>query len=63
MPKRGSHYRNMPRGMHRLSSNIKPDSKAVDLDDLAISGSRAHRRFAKREIARLEKERVRNARR
>lgn len=60
MAKPLSIYRNSPRGMNRLSTNIKPDSMAVDLDDMAAYGSRAQRRFAKKMIARLEKERATN---
>lgn len=57
MVKAKSFYKNMPRGMHHLTTNTNSGSLPVDLDHLAVFGSRAQRRFAKKEIARLMRER------
>ena len=52
-----SFYKNMPRGMHHVTTNINSGASPVDLDQLAVFGNRAQRRFAKKEIARLVRER------
>lgn len=53
-------YRNTPRGMNGMSTNIRRDSQPVDLDAMLVIGSRAQRRLAKKNLARLEKERARH---
>lgn len=51
-------YKNHPRGLGSITTNINKNSKAVDLDDLLIFGNRAQKRFAKRQIQELEKARA-----
>lgn len=48
-------YKNQPKGMGSITTNINRKSEAVDLDSLLIFGNRAQRRFAKKQIAELRK--------
>lgn len=48
-----SHFRQTPKGMGRsLGENIRSSMVPVYLDDMAESGNRAQRRWAKKKIAR-----------
>jgi len=49
-------YRATPRGC-RFSTDTTKTMVPVSLDDMAVQGTRAQRRFAKREIRKLEKKR------
>lgn len=51
---RKSNYNEHPRGC-RFSSNITRKMVPVDLDELAVQGTRAQRRYAVHELKRLNK--------
>lgn len=52
-------YREFPRGVGSITSG-KPGDKMVDLDVLIFAGSRAQRRFAQKELKKLENARRKN---
>lgn len=49
---RGTSYKNHPRGC-RFSTNISKQMTPVVLEDLAVQGTRAQRRYAVRELKSL----------
>lgn len=51
---RKSNYNSLPRGC-RFSTNLTRKMVPVSLDDLAVEGTRAQRRFAQRELRKIEK--------
>lgn len=51
---RRSNYKEHPRGC-RFSSNLTKRMVAVSLDGMAVDGTRAQRRYAMREIRKLNK--------
>lgn len=53
-------YKNQPKGMGSLSTNIHRSTKAFNLDDLLIFGNRTQRRFAKKQIEVLHKNKGKN---
>lgn len=48
------HFRQLPRGMKGFGENIRRDMVCVDLDDLALLGNRAQRRFARKKLTQLQ---------
>lgn len=48
------HFRQLPRGMKGVGENIRRDMVCVDLDDLALLGNRAQRRFARKKLTQLQ---------
>lgn len=51
---RANNYRSVPKGC-RFSTNTARRPVPVDLDELAVQGTRAQRRYAVRELKRLSK--------
>jgi hypothetical protein len=57
------HFRQTPRGMNGAVENIQRSMVAVDLDDLAYSGSRAQRRWAEKKLRKGSKSAVKKNKR
>lgn len=51
-------YRNTPGGMNGMSTNLKPGMQPVALEDIAIMGSRAQRRWATRQLKEINSKRA-----
>lgn len=53
-------YKNHPGGLGGMSENLKKDMHPVVLEDVAESGNRAQRRWARKHLAELARKEARN---
>jgi len=58
----GAIYRTMPGGMNGLSTATRKSSAPVVLEELAQLGSRAQRRWAKRQLAQIKAAKAKDSR-
>lgn len=49
------HFKQLPKGLGGMGENIRRQMVAVDLDDLAVAGNRAQRRYAQKKLAAIQR--------